>query len=483
VGNIGGVSMYDRMQTFTNSELETIHDASLRILQEIGVAFPDEEARNIFKKHNIKIEGQTVFLEEKTVRNAVESAPSQFTITARNPEHNVIIGEEHFACAPGYGSPFVVTADGQQRQATMEDYDNFCKLVQTSKYLDMNGFMMVEPSDVPSQTAHLDMLFSGMTLSDKAFMGSPVSAEGARDALDMAGIVWGQKDQIVNKPVMISLINSLSPLKYSEEMSGSLIELARYGQPCILASLIMAGTSGPVQITGLLALQNAEILAGITLTQLINPGTPVIYGTASSITDMKTGGLCIGAPEQSLIVTGIAQLARFYNLPSRGGGGLTDAHVPDMQAGIESAFALLTAARNGINFILHSCGILDSYLSMSFEKFLLDEELCGMVKKVLTPIKITEETIDVDMIKEVGIGGQFLTQPATVKLCRKAFFMPRVLCRESYTGWEMAGKQRADDAASLYLDKRLNQYTKPPIDEGIEQALAEFVRRKKRAVA
>jgi trimethylamine--corrinoid protein Co-methyltransferase len=470
--------MYDRMQTLTSSELEAIHKASMRILQKIGVAFPDEKARNIFKKHNIKIEGQTVFLEEETVRNSIESAPSQFTITARNPEHNVVIGEDQFICIPGYGSPFVVTVDGQQRKATMEDYDNFCKLVQTSKYLDMNGFMMVEPSDVPSKTAHLDMLFSSIVLSDKAFMGSPVSAEGARDALDMAGIVWGQKEHLMNKPVMISLINSLSPLKYSEEMSGSLVEFARYGQPCVIASLIMAGTSGPVQIAGLLALQNAEVLAGITLAQLINPGTPVVYGTASSITDMRTGGLCIGAPEQSVIVTGIAQIARFYGLPSRGGGGLTDAHIPDMQAGIESAFALITAARNGINFILHSCGILDSYLSMSFEKFLLDEELCGMVKKLLTPIEITDESIDFNMIKDVGIGGQFLTQPSTVKLCRKAFFMPRLLCRETYAGWESSGKRRVDETASHYLSNRLSQYTKPPIDEGVEKALAEFIQRR-----
>jgi trimethylamine--corrinoid protein Co-methyltransferase len=298
----------------------------------------------------------------------------------------------------------------------------------------------------------------------------------------MAGIVWGQKEHLMNKPVMISLINSLSPLKYSEEMSGSLVEFARYGQPCVIASLIMAGTSGPVQIAGLLALQNAEVLAGITLAQLINPGTPVVYGTASSITDMRTGGLCIGAPEQSVIVTGIAQMARFYGLPSRGGGGLTDAHVPDMQAGIESAFALITAARNGINFILHSGGILDSYLSMSFEKFLLDEELCGMVKKLLTPIEITDESIDFNMIKDVGIGGQFLTQPATVKLCRKAFFMPRLFCRETYAGWESSGKKRVDETASHYLSERLSQYAKPPIDEGIEQALAEFVHRKKGAL-
>jgi trimethylamine--corrinoid protein Co-methyltransferase len=343
----------------------------------------------------------------------------------------------------------------------------------------MNGFMMVEPSDVPAQTAHLDMLFSSMVLSDKAFMGSPVSAEGARDALDMAGIVWGQKERLRNKPVMISLINSLSPLKYSKEMSGALIEFSSYGQPCVLASLIMAGTSGSIQLAGLLALQNAEILAGSTLAQLINPGTPVVYGSASSITDMRTGRLSIGAPEQSQIVTGIAQMARFYGLPSRGGGGLTDAHIPDMQAGIESACALMTAARNGINFILHACGILDSYLSMSFEKFLLDEELCGMVKKLLTPVEITDETISFKMIKEVGIGGQFLTQPTTVKFCRKAFFMPRLLCRETYTSWEGSGKRRIDQTAAFYLRQRLSQYSKPPIDEGVENALTEFIQRKK----
>jgi trimethylamine--corrinoid protein Co-methyltransferase len=153
-----------------------------------------------------------------------------------------------------------------------------------------------------------------------------------------------------------------------------------------------------------------------------------------------------------------------------------------MQAGIESTFALMSAARNGINFILHSCGILDSYLSMSFEKFLLDEELCGMVKKLLTPVEISDETIDFKMIKDVGIGGQFLTQPSTVKLCRKAFFMPRLLCRETYTSWEGSGKRRVDETASHSLSKRLSQYTKPPIDEGVEKALVEFVQRKKRAL-
>ncbi len=173
-------------------------------------------------------------------------------------------------------------------------------------------------------------------------------------------------------------------------------------------------------------------------------------------------------------------MARYYGLPSRGGGGLTDAHVPDMQAGVESAFALMTAARSGINFIMHSCGILGSYLAMSFEKFLIDEEICGMVKKFLTPIEVTEESIDFDMIKEVGIGGQYLTQPQTFQRCRKEFFIPRLLERESYVNWKKTGKKRINTTALFYLDERLSRYTKPDIDEGVEKALAEFVQRKKR---
>ncbi len=471
--------MYDRMRTFTKDELETIHNASMRILKEVGVAFHDAETLQIFKDHSVNVDGQTVFFEERIVRNAIESAPSQFTITARNPEHSVVIGGDHFVCAPGYGAPFIVVKDGGQRAATMEDYDIFCKLVQTSKYLDLNGFLMVEPSDMPAHTAHLNMLFSSIVLSDKVFMGSPVSKEGACATLDMAGIVWGKKENIRNKPVIISLINSLSPLQYSAEMCASLVEFAKYGQPCIIAPLMMAGTSGPIQVAGLLALQNAEILAGITLAQLINPGTPVLYGTASSITDMKTGGLSIGAPEQSIILSGMAQMSRFYGLPSRGGGGLTDAQVPDMQAGVESAFALMTAARNGINFIMHSCGILGSYLAMSFEKFLIDEEVCGMVKKLLTPIEVSEESIDFDMIKEVGVGGQYLTQPKTFQLCRKEFFIPRLLGRENYANWEKAGKKRINTTALFYLDERLSRYTKPDIDAGVEKALADFIQRKK----
>lgn len=471
--------MFDRMHEYTPEQMTRIHDASMALLKSTGIAINEPEPLEIFKKHGVKVDGKRVYPSESDVRRALESAPSRFTIHARNSDKSVSVGEDDFVFAPGYGAPFVTTSDGTQREATMDDYDNFCKLVQTSKYIDMNGFMMVEPSDVPSGTAHLDMMFSNIVLCDKAFMGSPVSRQGALDAIEMAGRVWGGVDAIQDKPVMISLINSLSPLQFSEEMAGSLVEFARRGQPCVIAALIMAGSSGPVTLAGVLALQNAEILTGVTLAQLVNPGTPVVYGSTSSAMDMRSGALSIGAPELSKFVSATAQLARHYGLPSRSGGGLTDALTPDIQAGVESAVALTTAARSGINFILHSAGILGSYISMSFEKFLVDEELCGMVRKLVAPVEVTEESIDVNMIQEIGVGGQYLTHPKTFQLCRTEFFLPQLANRQAYDGWASAGKMREDQRATEMMQTRLAKYEKPEIDPGIESDLSDYVAKRK----
>jgi trimethylamine--corrinoid protein Co-methyltransferase len=262
-------------------------------------------------------------------------------------------------------------------------------------------------------------------------------------------------------------------------MAGSLIEMARCGQACVVASLAMAGASGPVTLAGILALQNAEILAGLTLAQLVRPGVPIIYGATSAPMDMRTGGLSIGAPELAMIVSCTAQMARFYDLPSRSGGSLTDANFPDAQAGIQSAVALVTAVRNGINFILHACGILSAYVAMSYEKFIIDEELCGVIKKVMEPIEVDDESIDVEMIKAVGIGGNYLTQPKTFDLCRTAFFIPELMTVQNYDGWYNAGGKRVDERASEVLNKRLANYEKPDIDPDIESELSEFVTRRK----
>jgi trimethylamine---corrinoid protein Co-methyltransferase len=471
--------MYDRMQELSVEQMTRVHDATMELLDTAGIVINEEEALDIFKKNGFRVEGKTVFPTEVQIRDAVAKAPQKITIHARNPEKSLTIGGDDFIFLPGYGAPYIIDANGDQRQAKMEDYDTFCKLIHTSKHVDMNGWMMVEPSDMPAETAHLDMTLSSMLLCDKPFMGSPVSKQGALDGIEMAGILWGGKEKIMDKPVSISLINSLSPLQFADEMAGSLIELARHGQVCIVASLIMAGASGPVTLAGVLALQNAEILTGITLAQLVHEGAPVVYGSTSSAMDMKTGGLSIGAPELWKNTNYAAQMARFYNLPSRSGGGLTDALYPDAQAGAESALALSTAARSGINVILHSCGILGSYIAMSFEKFIIDEEVCGMVRQMLKPIEISDDAIDVEMIRSVGAGGQYLTHPKTFELCRTEFFIPELMTRTDYDAWNAGGKRKIHDLAEDNLSRRLGQYEKPDMDPSIEKALTEYVSRRK----
>jgi trimethylamine--corrinoid protein Co-methyltransferase len=236
-----------------------------------------------------------------------------------------------------------------------------------------------------------------------------------------------------------------------------------------------AGTTGPITLSGTLALHNAQILAGIVLTQLVNPGTPIAYGGISGPADLRTGNILYGAPELSKATAAIAQLADYYNLPSRSGGSLTDAHLPDIQAGVESTLALLTAAQSGIHLISYTCGMMGSFLSLNFEKFLIDEELCGKVKNLMAPITITSEEIDLKNIEEVGIGGNYLTTKQTFERCRTEFFSPNLMVSQSYDAWKEGGMKRLEDKASGLIEKRLQSYEKPIIDKEVEQSLQKYV--------
>jgi trimethylamine--corrinoid protein Co-methyltransferase len=471
--------MYDRIHTFSHEELSKIHDASIDLLETVGVRFDDDEAVNLFKSNGFKVDGNTIFFTEKRIRHALDTAPSNFSLVARDPEKSVTIGGDNFALVPGYGASFITSNGGLQREATLEDYHKFCQLVQTSKVINMNGFLMVSPWDLQPETAHLEMLYANITFCDKPFMGSPLSREAARDCIKMLDIVWGGSEKYKEMPMTVSLITPLSPFRYTAEMAGSIIELARYNQACIFGALVMAGSSGPMNLAGLLAQQNAEILAGVTLTQLVNPGSPVIVGGTSAIIDMRTGCLAMGSPEVVRLTVATIQMAKFYNLPARAGCSNTDAHLADAQAGLESALTLMTAIRNGTNFVLHAAGILGSYSAMSFEKFIIDEELCSMVIETLKPIEITDESIDTNFIKEVGIGGDYLIQNKTLEQCRTAFFLPNLVNRRGYNGWQEDGHKRVDEKATEILNERLSSYLKPDIDPQIEKDLRAYIQKRK----
>jgi trimethylamine--corrinoid protein Co-methyltransferase len=467
------------MQELSPKELNRIHDASMNILQNAGVAFHGHEALEIFKKHGFKVDGRKVHFHEGEITRALYNAPSNFTLSARNSSNDIHVGLDEFYFIPGYGAVFIAMPGGEQRKATLEDYDNFCKLTQTSKHIDMNGFLMVTPSDVPSETAHLDMIYSNITLCDKVFMGSSQSGAAARDTLEMAAIAWGGKDAIEDKVVMLCTMSGTAPLQWSGEMAGALIEYAKHGQLCAVRGSGLRGASMPITLAGSLVVQNATTLAALTLAQLVNPGTPVAYGGAPLPLNMKTGEMASGLPEYSMSISAVAQLARFYGIPSRENGAVTDAHLPDYQAGAESALLLATCVRNGVNLNLTSCGMLSSFMAMSFEKFLLDEELCGMIRKLVKHEEVTEDSIGLDEIMEVGIGGAYLDTPRTIAKCRSEFFMHDVMNDKSHDAWKVCGMKRIDSIATNAYRQRLEIYQKPEIGNDIEKDLLRFLTERK----
>jgi trimethylamine--corrinoid protein Co-methyltransferase len=456
----------------SKEEIQQVHDASMGLLAEVGVHFPYEEALDTFQKHGVRIEGSQVFLTEEQVMGALASVPRQFTIHARNPARDVVVGDGQPVFAPGYGAPFLVDAEVGKRAPTMEDYHNLVKLAHALPNQDMSGHLIVEPEAANGGPVHLRMLHSHMVHSDKAFIGSAMGKRGARDTFAMASILFGGE---LDKPVTVCLINSLSPLGYSTEMLEALVEYARAGQPVVVAALMMAGSTGPITLAGVLCAQTAELLAGIALTQMINPGTPAIFGSTSTNIDMKSGALAIGSPELSQMIIAHAQLARYYNLPSRSGGALADASFPDAQAGFESMMALLTTVNSGVDFVLHSGGILSSYLAFSIEKLVLDDEMCGMVRRMHQGIEIAPETLAHDVIARVGSGGNYLMEMHTVRRCRKEFWKPDLCDRGGLEAWMQAGRPTAVDRARQRWQDLVAKHEDPDLDDTTAKQLKEYV--------
>jgi trimethylamine--corrinoid protein Co-methyltransferase len=454
-------------------DIEQIHDASMRLLAEVGVQIPVDAALQVFKQHGTRTDGQIVYLEEGQVMKALETVPTQFTIHARNPERNVTVGDGNPVFAPAYGAPFLVDAHEGKRAPTMADYHNLSRLAHALPNQDLSGHLIVEPGDIPSETAHIRMLYASMVHSDKPFIGSAEGKEGAQHTMEMASILFGEDLQ--DKPVTISLINSLTPLGYSVEMLEALLEYVRWRQPVVVAALAMAGSTAPVTLAGTLAVQNAELLAGITLTQLLSPGTPVVYGSTSTNIDMKSGALAIGGPELSQMITAHCQLARHYGLPSRSGGSLTDASYPDAQAGFESMLSLVTATSCGVDFVLHAAGILSSYLAFSFEKFVLDDEMCGMVRRYRQGFDVSPATIAYDVIADVGPGGNYLMEMHTVKRCRTEFWKPNVIDRGGLEAWMSGGRKTAVDRAGQRWQKLIAEHKDPPLNGTVTEQLASYV--------
>lgn len=461
-------------EILSRDQVEEIHQTSMRVLASVGVNFPSEEALSVFERHGFKIEGSCVYLRETQLLDALRTAPDTFTLHARNAERTVPVGGDPVVFAPGYGAPFLIDAEGQKRVPTVEDYRNLTRLADALPHQDVSGHLLVEPGDLPAETAHVHMLYAHMVHSDKPFIGSVAGELGARHTMDMVRILFGD---VSDQAVTLGVISSLSPLKYSPDMLDALIIYARHRQPLLIANLAMAGITAPITLVGLLAMQNAELLAGIALAQLISPGTPVIYGTTSTNIDMRTGALTIGSPELAQVTASHMQLARRYGLPSRGSGALTDANFLNAQAGLESMMGLLTAVNAGADFVLHAAGILSSYLAFSYEKFVLDDEMCGRARRFHQPPAVNQDTLAYDVIANVGPGGNFLREKQTVRRCRSEFWRPSVSDRTELDAWVKAGRPDVVERARQRWQTLLAEHEDPPLDRTTARQLRSFLER------
>ncbi len=468
---------YNRQVGLSADNLDRIHHASMEILARSGIAFHCKEAVELFQKHGFKVSGNQVFFTEEEVFKALKTVPEEFTLTARNSANSRAVGRDNFVLAPTYGPPFVVEPDGRQRVGTLEDYLNFAKLNQSSDVADIMGFKYVSPDDIPAVDAYLQQLKISITMGDKPFMGSTDDPQAAIDTMDILKLVFGEKLQ---KHYAIGLINPLSPLAYAEDMAASIMTYARHNQPVIILNMILAGASGPIHLAGLLALLNAEILGGIVLSQLAGPGSPVVYGTTSCPIYMKTGTGTVGAPETMKVAAAVLQLARYYKIPCRTGGSLTDSLQPDGQAMAEGALSLLNAVRGGVNFVLHTLGMMGGYIGISAEKWIMDEELCRYVKELMRPIEVADTTLCVEEIINTGSGGSFLTSKETMKNCRKAFLPPVVFNKVDEAAWQKAGGQDLLARVSAEKMRRLNEYTAPPIEVDLVRELDKLIAARRR---
>jgi len=464
-----------RFGILTKTQVERVHETSLQILEQIGVDFSYPPALEVLKNGGAKVDGERVFFPPKLVEEQIKKAPREFRLYARNPENNVVIGGNHMVFTPGYGPPFITDLDSGRRKATLKDFENFVKLTGASVNQNVSSGNVVEPNDVPHEIRHAKMLYTCIKYSDKCFMGSAMGEQGAKDSIRMASILFGSEARLAEKPCLISILCSLTPLKYDLRMLGALMEYARAGQPQLISSLAIAGATGPVTLAGNLALQNAEVLAGIVLAQLVREGTPVVFSGASSNAEMRSGALSIGSPEMAMNTAATAQMARYYKLPVRSGGAVCDAKSPDAQSSYESMMSLLMARVCGINFVLHSAGILESYNCASYEKFVIDDELCGIVKRIQRGIEVNPDTLALDVIKAVGPGGHFLDKDHTFDHFRTEFYRPHLSNRDDFATWQASGSPQSMEAANKKFKEILDNYEAPDLPADVDKDLQTFI--------
>lgn len=477
---VRGIPTYDIMG---EENLARIEAAADRILAETGIEFRDDpEAIEHWRRAGAEVDGVLVRFPPGMLREINRTAPAEFTQHARNPANSVRIGGRNVVFAPAYGSPFVMDLDRGRRFGTLEDFENFIKLAQSSPWFHHSGGTICEPTDVPVNKRHLDMVYAHIRYSDRAFLGSVTAVERAEDSIEMARILFGPEFADQNCVIMGNF-NVNSPLVWDGTMTCGMRAYARAGQGTVLVPFILGGAMGPVTSAGAIAQALAETMAGCALVQLERPGAPVVFGNFLSSMSLRSGSPTFGTPEPAIGSMVVGQLARRLNLPLRCSGNFTTSKLPDAQAMMEGTMSMLAAIHCGANYILHSAGFLDGLLSMSYEKFMLDADLCGALHSYLKGVEVDDDQLAVEAFAEVGPGNHFFGCSHTMAHYETAFWDSELSDNEPFEKWQAAGSLDAATRANAAWKKRLAEYEAPQLDPAIDEALRDFTARRKAALA
>jgi trimethylamine---corrinoid protein Co-methyltransferase len=469
---------FEATKAVSDDEIEAIHTSSLKVLRDTGIDVLHDGARALYEANGCSVQGDRVRFDPEMVEAMVSTAPSQFRLHAPNPAHDVMIGGDHVVFSAVASAPNVADLAGGRRSGNRADFQNLLRLTQSLNSVQIHGGYPVEPADVHASVRHLHALFDILTLSDKAPHAYSLGATRNIDALEMIRIVRGvSHDELEQQPSVTSVINTSSPLRLDDPMAEGIFQYSSRNQVIILTPFTLAGAMAPVTIAGALVQQNAEALAGISLTQLVRAGAPVMYGGFTSNVDMQSGSPAFGTPEfmKAALIGG--QLARRYGLPYRS-SNVCAANAVDTQAGYESAFSLWGAIMGGANVVFHGAGWMEGGLHASYEKMVIDADLLAMMGRFLEPVTIDTASMAVDTIAEVGPAGHFFGVQHTQDRYRDAFYAPMVSDWRNYESWQEAGSPTAVDHAQRIQRILLDVYEPPVLDPDRLAELTEFVDRR-----
>ncbi|HMD58720.1 MAG TPA: trimethylamine methyltransferase family protein [Steroidobacteraceae bacterium] len=473
------VNPFEPLKVFSDDHVAAIHEAALQVLENHGMRVLLPEARATYAKAGALVDASTnmVRIDRGLVASALATAPREITLHAKDPERNMPMFGRHVVFAPTSGPPNVMDTKRGKRAGSFEDFCNLMKITQSFEVLHTLGGG-VEPQDVPVQFRHLETTRAMLVLTDKIpklySRGSPQIA----DNFALIRIAYGlSEEQFRSRPYTSTIINTNSPLQLDIPMANGILEFAAAGQVLVITPFTLAGAMAPVTVAGALTLAHAEALAGIVLAQSVRPGAPVVYGSFTSNVDMKSGSPAFGTPEYVKSSFGAGQLARHIGLPWRSSNA-TASNTPDAQAAYESEMSLWGALLGGANYVLHAAGWLESGLTTSYEKFMLDIEMLQMFAEIFQPLGTTAADLALEAIAEVGPGGHFFGCAHTMARYRTAFYAPLVSDWRNFGQWTEAGSHTATERASTLWQQTLDRYVPPARDPAVIEALDDFVARR-----